>query len=277
MIVADALRRGAAELAAAGVPEAGRDARWLLAHMMGYAPDRLVLHMSDEVGTHAMARFEAALAARSARQPVAQIVGERLFWGRRFRITPEVLDPRPETEALIALALEEPFGTLLDLGTGSGAIALTLMAETGAETTATDLSPGALAVAGENAARLGLRPLFVLSDWFASVEGRFALIVSNPPYITEAEMDDLSPEVREWEPHLALTPGGDGLDAYRAIAAGARDHLLPGGRLLLEIGATQGAAVAALLREAGLDAVRVHPDMEGRDRVVAARAPAKTG
>ncbi|WP_435167763.1 peptide chain release factor N(5)-glutamine methyltransferase [Falsirhodobacter sp. 1013] len=273
MIVADALRAGAARLAAAGVPDAARDARWLLAHTMGFAPDRLVLHMQDEVGAHAAARFDTALTAREARQPVAQIVGERLFWGRRFRVTREVLDPRPETESLIALALAEPFTSVLDLGTGSGAIALTLMAETGATTTATDLSPGALAVAGENGARLGLRPTFVLSDWFARVEGRFDLITSNPPYIAEAEMAALSPEVRDWEPRMALTPGGDGLDAYRAIAAGAGAHLNPNGRVLVEIGAGQGPDVAALFRNAGLEDVRVHPDMDGRDRVVSGRTP----
>lgn len=273
MNVAEALREGAARLTAAGVPDAARDARWLLAHMMGYAPDRLVLHMGDDVGALAAVRFEEALTARAARQPVSQIVGERLFWGRRFRITSEVLDPRPETETLVALALAEPFASVLDMGTGSGAIALTLMAETGAETTATDLSPAALAVAGENAARLGLRPRFLNSDWFAKVEGQFDLIVSNPPYIAEAEMQDLAPEVREWEPRMALTPGGDGLAAYRAIAAGAMAHLAPKGRLLVEIGARQGVAVASLFASGGLAEVAVHTDIDGRDRVVSARCP----
>lgn len=274
MRVSDALREGTARLAAAGVPDAARDARWLLAHMMGFAPDRLILHMNDEVGARAAARYEDALVARAARQPVAQIVGERMFWGRRFRITREVLDPRPETEALVALALAEPFGSVLDLGTGSGAIALTLLAETGAATTATDLSPAALAVAGENAVRLGVKPTFLNSDWFAKVEGRYDLIVSNPPYIAEEEMAALAPDVREWEPLMALSPGGDGLDAYRAIAAGAADHLTRNGRVLVEIGAGQGQAVAALFHAAGLDQVTVHPDMDGRDRVVSARQAA---
>lgn len=274
MTLAEALRLAAARLKAAGVPDPARDARWLLAHMTGLSPDRLILHMQEDLGAIAAARFEKALVAREARQPVSQILGERLFWGRRFRVTREVLDPRPETETLVALALAEPFGHVLDMGTGSGAIAVTLMAETGAIGTATDLSPAALAVAGENAARHGVQPTFLISDWFRRVEGRFDLIVSNPPYISEAEMHDLSPEVREWEPQMALTPGGDGLDAYRAIAAGARAHLAAGGRLLVEIGAKQGPSVAELFRTAGLDDVVIHPDMDGRDRVVAARAPA---
>lgn len=272
MTVAEALRLAAARLTAAGVPDPMRDARWLLAHMTGFAPDRLILHMQDELGTLAAARFEKALTSREARQPVSQILGERLFWGRKFRVTREVLDPRPETETIVALALAEPFGRLLDMGTGSGVIAVTLMAETGAAGTATDLSRAALTIAGENAVRHGVHPTFLTSDWFGRVEGMFDLIVSNPPYISESEMADLSPEVRDWEPHMALTPGGDGLDAYRAIAAGAAAHLSVGGRLLVEIGATQGPAVAELFRAAGLDEIVIHPDMDGRDRVVAARA-----
>lgn len=271
MTFAEALREAAARLTAAGVPDAARDARWLLAHAAGHSADRLILHMSELVGLPALERFDAALVARCARQPVSQIVGERVFWGRPFRVTPDVLDPRPETESLIALALEEPFGSLLDLGTGSGAIALTLMAERDVPGMATDLSPAALAVAADNAARLGVRPSFRLSDWFAQVKGTFDLIVSNPPYIAAHEMPALAPEVREWEPHMALTPGGDGLAAYRAIASGAAAHLAPNGRLLVEMGPTQGAAVSALFRAAGLDDVAVHPDMDGRPRVVSAR------
>lgn len=271
-----AYRAAVARLAAAGVADAARDARLLLAHAMGIAPDRLMLALHDPLPPEAAQRFEAALAARAARQPVSQITGQRQFWGRSFRVTPDVLDPRPETETLIAAALEAPFARVLDLGTGSGAILLTLLAERpGAQGLAVDLSPAALAVAQGNAAALGLadRASFHLSDWFAAVDGRFDLIVSNPPYIAQDEMGDLSPEVRDWEPHLALTPGGDGLAAYRAIAAGALAHLVPGGRLLVEIGPRQGQAVAALFAGAGLQAPRILPDFDGRDRVVAASCP----
>lgn len=271
MRAADLLPDAVARLAAAGVADPPGDARRLLAFALGIAPDRLLLHLPDPVGPEAGARFAAALRARAARRPVAQIIGERLFWGRRFRVTRDTLDPRPETEVLVAAALERPFDRLLDLGTGTGAILLTLLAERGeARGLGTDISPAALAVAAENAACLGLeaRAQLRLSDWFGAVEDVFDLIVANPPYIAAEEMAGLSPEVRDWEPHLALTPGGDGLAAYRAIAGGAGAHLAPGGRVLVEIGPRQGAAVAALFRQAGLESVQVIPDLDGRDRVV---------
>lgn len=276
MTVADALRAVVARLMAAGVPGAAGDARALLAYALRIAPDRLTLHLSESVTPEAMQRLDAALAARAARQPVSQITGSRLFWGRTFRVTPEVLDPRPETETLVAAALSAPFSRVLDLGTGSGAILLSLLAERpGATGLGTDLSAAALAVAAQNAEALGLAARTVLqqADWFDGVTGRFDLIVSNPPYIAAAEMADLQPEVRDWEPHLALTPGGDGLRAYHRIAAGLRNHLAPGGRVLVEIGATQGLSVAELFRVAGLSGVSVLPDMDRRDRVVAARRP----
>ncbi|GGH47143.1 peptide chain release factor N(5)-glutamine methyltransferase [Frigidibacter albus] len=276
MTGAEALRAAVARLAAAGVADAPRDTRRLLAHAMGIGADRLLLHLGEALSPSVAAAFELAVAARAARQPVSQITGSRLFWGRAFRVTRDTLDPRPETECLIAAALERPFARVLDLGTGTGCIVLTLLAERPASRGGgTDLSQAALAVAAGNAADLGLadRVEFVASDWFTGVEGRFDLIVSNPPYITECEMASLAPEVRDWEPHLALTPGGDGLDAYRAIAAGAGGHLAPGGRLLVEIGPAQGAAVAALFAAAGLSQIRVLPDLDGRDRVVSAEAP----
>jgi release factor glutamine methyltransferase len=138
-----------------------------------------------------------------------------------------------------------------------------------------DISDAALEVARENSCDLGLdrRARFLRSDWFSGVAGAFDLILSNPPYIAAAEMDGLAPEVRDWEPHLALTPGGDGLDAYRAIARGAGARLMPGGRILVEIGPTQGQAVTKLFTAAGLEAVRVLPDMDGRPRVVVAVKP----
>lgn len=273
MTGSEALRDVTARLRAAGIATAGADARALLAHAMGVAPDRLVLHLGDPI---AEAVLEPLVAARLARQPVSQITGRRLFWGRSFRVTPNVLDPRPETETLVAEALREPFLRVLDLGTGSGCILLTLLTER-AEATGlgVDLSPAALAVAAANRADLGLAARADLAEgsWFRPVEGCFDLIVSNPPYIAEDEMPTLAPEVRDWEPRMALTPGGDGLGAYRAIAAGVRGHLAPGGRMLLEIGPSQGEAVAGLLAAQGLTDLRIHPDLDGRDRVVAAKCP----
>jgi release factor glutamine methyltransferase len=273
----DALRQAVPRLEAAGVEGAARDARVLLAHALGIAPDRLTLALADEMTEPQAMSYEEALLAREARQPVSQITGRRLFWGLSFRVTRDTLDPRPETETLVAEALTQPFLKVLDLGTGTGCILLScLRGMPMARGVGVDLSEAALEVASGNAVELGLasRARFLHSDWFSGVEGAFDLIVSNPPYIAADEMAGLDPDVRDWEPHLALTPGGDGLEAYRAIARGAGARLLPGGRLLVEIGPTQGLAVAALFAAAGLSDIRILPDMDGRDRVVAA---VKTG
>ena len=272
----DALRRAIPELQEAGIEDAARDARVLLAHALGIGHDRLTLKLQDEMTPPQEAMYDAALAARRARQPVAQITGRRLFWGLSFRVTRDVLDPRPETETLVAEALSRPFLKVLDLGTGSGCILLScLKGMPLARGLGTDISDAALQVAMGNTRDLGLeaRARFRKSDWFAGVTGAYDLIVSNPPYIAAEEMPALAPEVRDWEPHLALTPGGDGLDAYRAITRGAGARLMPGGRLLVEIGPTQGAAVADLFAVAGLQDVRVLPDLDGRDRVVTGEKP----
>ncbi|MCB2137268.1 MAG: peptide chain release factor N(5)-glutamine methyltransferase [Rhodobacteraceae bacterium] len=280
MTFAEALREGAARLAAAGIPGAAGDARRLLAHVAGIATDRLILMPERLLTDGQQSAFDMAIAARVSRQPVAQITGQRQFWGRTFRVTRDTLDPRPETELVVAAALERPFVKMLDLGTGTGCILLSCLAGMPFATgTGTDLSAAALAVAMENAAALGLgrRSRFRQADWFAGISGRFDLIVSNPPYVAAAEMADLAPDVRDWEPHLALSPGGDGLDAYRAIAAGAGGRLMAGGRLILEIGPTQAGAVAALLQAQGFDAPEIRTDLDGRDRVVIARQPGDPG
>ena len=275
----EVLAEGARVLGAAGIDGAARDARWLMAHALDVAPDRLVLALGDPVSAAQMARFQAAIAARLARQPVAQITGARLFWGRRFKVTPDVLDPRPETETLIAAALEHPFSNVLDLGTGSGAILLTLLAERpDASGVGVDLSPNALAVAQDNAQALGLegRARLHLSDWFAAVEGVFDLIVSNPPYIAESELEGLAPETRDWEPRMALVPegcDGSGLAAYRHILSRIGEHLAPGGRVLVEAGLGQGAEIAELFAQAGLTRVEMLEDMTGRVRIVRGESP----
>jgi release factor glutamine methyltransferase len=276
MTAAEALRAAVPRLVAVGNAGAARDARLLLAHAMEIAADRLTLHLPDPMTDAALVRFEAAIAARLMHQPVAQIIGQRLFWGRSFQVTRDTLDPRPETEILVEAALQRPFVRVLDMGTGSGCILLSLLADMPmAQGIGSDVSEAALAVAASNAARLGVqaRADFVASDWFARIDGRFDLIVSNPPYIAAEEMAGLSRDVLDWEPHGALTPGGDGLAPYRIIAAGAGARLLAGGRILLEIGPTQGPAVAQMLAAQGFAAVTVLQDFDGRDRVVCAQKP----
>ena len=264
-----ALREATLKLKEGGIADPGRDARLLVAHAAGIGADRLRLHEAEAFG--AQAALGDLLQQRLAHKPVAMIIGGREFWGRWFEVTPDTLVPRPETETLIETALAHDFGTLLDLGTGSGAIAVTLLAERPkARGCATDISAEALDVARRNAdaAGLGGRLELLCADWFAGVSGRYDLIVSNPPYIGRAELADLAPDVRNWDPPQALSPGEDALAAYRAICLGAGQHLSPKGRLIVEIGASQGAAVAELFRTSGLTQVQVIPDLDGRDRVV---------
>ena len=279
MTAQDALRLAIPRLTGAGIDNAPRDARLLLAYAMGIAPDRLTLHLPDTLSDPAQAAFGAAITARSNHQPVSQITGARQFWGRSFKVTEDTLDPRPETEILVAEALSRPFLKLLDLGTGTGCILLSCLADMPmASGVGSDLSAKALEVAQQNAAALKLthRARFIQSDWCAQIQGRFDLITSNPPYIAADEMPNLSPDVLQWEPHAALTPGGDGLDAYRKIAAQAPVRLLAQGRLLLEIGPTQSAAVTALLHAQGLINIRTLADLDGRDRVICAEKPQDT-
>ena len=273
MILRDVLSIGAGELRKAGIEEAMRDARRLMAGALGVEAGRLTLMERDELNPVTVAEFHDSIRQRCEGVPVSHLLGWREFYGRRFEVNRDVLDPRPETEALIAEALREPFEEVLDLGSGSGCILLTLLAERPeASGVGTDLSPGALTVAVlcteglEAAGRCAL----IESDWFGAVRGKYDLIVSNPPYIAADEMAGLARELSH-EPRMALTDEADGLNAYRAIAAGAGVHLRPQGRLLVEIGWRQGAAVAALFEAAGFADVRVLPDLDGRDRVVAGR------
>ncbi|RJL07193.1 peptide chain release factor N(5)-glutamine methyltransferase [Paracoccus aestuarii] len=270
MRLSDAQAQGAALLRAAGVEGASRDADRILAAVLGIEPGQLRITDDRLLSATESGEFNRGIAARALRQPVAQITGFRDFWAHRFKVTRDTLDPRPETEALVEAALARPWDSVLDLGTGTGAILISVLAaRPGARGTGTDISEAALQVARFNARRIGVDARFRQADWFQGVEGRFDLILSNPPYIAQAEMAGLAPDVRDWEPHQALTDGGDGLGAYRAIAAGACDHLTPKGAVLVEIGPSQGAAVSALFAQAGA-AVRVLPDLDGRDRVVLA-------
>jgi release factor glutamine methyltransferase len=271
----EALAWGVRRLREAGVPEAAGDARRLLARALGVEPGRLTLILPDTISYEEIKAYDALLARRTSREPVSHLLGLRAFWGRDFEVTADVLDPRPETEILVATALEEPFARILDLGTGSGCLLLTLLAERAAATgVGLDLSAAALEVAQRNATRLGVADRAALrpSDWFKEVDGLFDLIVSNPPYIALDEMPGLEPEVRDWEPRLALTDEGDGLNAYRTILEGAGRHLAPGGRLMVEIGPTQAEAVAMIGRNQGFASPETRRDLDGRARVCLFRA-----
>lgn len=256
-----ALRRElAAALAEAGIADADRDARLLLAEALRCAPGDLLLRADAPVPEEEARAARAFAARRAAGEPVARIRGRREFWSLDFLLSPDTLVPRPDTETLVEAALaacperDAPL-RLLDLGTGTGAILAALLAERPrAFGLGVDRSEGAARTARDNLVRNGLggRAQVMVGDWGAALAGRFDLVVSNPPYITSAEMTELPVEVRRYDPRLALEAGADGLDAYRAITAGLPRLLAPGAVAVLELGAGQEAAVAGLARNAGL-------------------------
>lgn len=220
------------------------------------------------------AEFERFIEARARHQPVAQIIGRRAFWKHEFRVTPDVLDPRPDTETLVEAALSVPFKDVLDLGTGSGCILISLLCDRPeAHGLGIDISPKALDVARGNGARIGIdaQVQWTVSNWFSEVTGEYDLIVSNPPYIDAQSYAALDRTVREFEPERALTPGSDGLEAYRLISAQAHRYLRAGGWLMVEIGYDQKHAVMALFEDQEFDEISSRNDLSGNDRVVIGR------
>ncbi len=254
------------------------EARSLLAFASGRSREALIARPEALVACEAFLVFEALAAARRDGAPMAYLLGRREFHGRDFTVSPDVLIPRPETEHLVAATLDRlPAGRrarVLDLGTGSGAIAVTLALEApGCDVTATDRSPAALAVARTNAARLGASMSFLEGDWFAALPrdaAPFDAIVSNPPYVAAGDPHLATGDLR-FEPTGALTDGGDGLEAYRAIVPAAARHLIAGGWLLVEHGHDQAAAVRALFAAAGFADLVVLDDLAGIPRVTGGR------
>ena len=249
------------------------DAEVLLLHALGKPRSWLFAHAEDAVDATVAAAYAALVERRAAGEPVAYLTGRRGFWTLELEVSPATLIPRPETERLVELALErlpsDAVVRVADLGTGSGAIALALASERPqARVVATDASAAALAVARRNAQRLGIRNVqFAQGDWLAPLQGeRFALVVSNPPYI-EADDAHLGQGDLRFEPASALASGSDGLDDIRRIVHDAREVLLPDGWLLFEHGWNQGEAVRALLCDAGYGEVFTARDIESRDRV----------
>ncbi|WP_395697233.1 peptide chain release factor N(5)-glutamine methyltransferase [Methylocella sp.] len=265
----------------AGLASPDLDARLLVCAALGLDHAALLRAPDAPLGEAGARRLAGFARRRLAREPVARILGAREFWGARFSLGAETLDPRPDTETLVEAALDgAPRGrtlNILDLGVGSGAILGALLLELPlAFGVGVDRAAQACAQARANLAALGLgtRAAFVCADWTAPLCGRFDLIVSNPPYVAHGDIARLEPEVRLHDPLLALDGGADGLDAYRAIAPGALRLLAPGGLLAFEVGAGQAEAVGALLREAGFGDFDSRRDLNGVDRVVSARRPA---
>jgi release factor glutamine methyltransferase len=242
------------------------DARLLLQHVLQCSHADLILHENDRLEDEKAKVFFQFVERRVAQEPVTKILGAREFYGRLFHVTPDVLDPRGDTETIVEMCLERRAQRVLDLGVGSGAILLTLLAEwPDAQGVGVDLSEAALLVARVNAESLGVaaRVSWVQSRWFESLDGKFDLIVSNPPYIPSADIAGLERDVRDYDPHLALDGGGDGLDAYRAIAAKASGFVARDGRVVLEIGWGQHDDVTDIFATQGFKLEAKRADLSG--------------
>ena len=279
-------REARARLAAAGVETAALDARLLVAAAAGVEPVVPLTDPDHELTDAALAVVESHISRRVAGEPVGRILGLREFWGMTFALSCEVLEPRPDTERLVEAVLDwcdagkgrdHPY-RFADLGTGSGAIAIALLGELpNAVAIATDMAPGALATARDNALRNGVGERFLpcLGDFASMLAPGMDFLVSNPPYISLKEESQLSREVREYDPRAALFAGEDGLDAYRVILPQTRALLDRFAPLFLEIGASQAASVVRLAKSEGLEDVQVFQDLAGLDRVVRAACVAK--
>lgn len=274
--LSDALNQATGILADAGIVSARQDARLLLSHVSGFTRAQLVTESETNLDSAMQARFDDLIARRVGREPVSHLLGSREFWSLSFVVNKAVLDPRPDSETLIDAALdrfpdlEAPL-SVLDLGTGSGCLLLSVLSERPHATgVGSDLSNSALEVASLNAERLGLakRARFVRDDWGAAINGIFDLILCNPPYISSVDMVGLEPEVANFEPHLALEGGEDGLVAYRRLLPEIKRLLSPTGTGIVEIGAGQAEAVVRIMAECGLALIEVREDLAGIKRCI---------
>ena len=283
MTVSQALRRAEHRLREAGVSEPALDGELLLRHVLGWDRAAVIARGGEPLATALETRFLALVEERAARRPLQHLTGTQAFWRHEFLVTPDVLVPRPETEVLVEAALElmrgraEPL--VVDVGTGSGCVALSIAAERpDALVHAIDVSPAALAVARENARRLRLQARVEMHEGdllapVARLEGRVDLVVSNPPYVDPIELPALAPEVRDHEPRHALLAAEPPYGIYRRLAREARRMLRPGGRLLVEVGQGMAETVAEAFGAAGLAGVETRPDLAGVARVVLGRRP----
>ena len=263
----------------AGIESPELDARWIIEHVTGLSRSEQILAENDQVTEDKKAKAISCLDRRIAGAPLDIIFGFKEFYGLRFEINEHVLSPRPETEMLVDFVLnqtkEDEAFRLLDLGTGSGAIVISILAHRpNASAIAVDISEAALEMAAKNAKihQVANRLSFIKSSWASALSDKFDIVVSNPPYIDTKAMTELSPEVRDHDPEISLHGGEDGLEAYRSILSQLSIILKPRGRIAVEIGYDQGQAVSDMFADAGLRSVEVSKDLSGNDRMVTAIA-----
>jgi release factor glutamine methyltransferase len=267
---------------AANIDSARIDARVLLGSVLGGGAEQVLAQSDRDLTAEESELFESYVRCREGLQPVSQILGEREFWSLAFKVSPHTLTPRPDTETIIEAALacvDKPPHRILDLGTGSGCILLALLSEwKNAFGVGVDACPNALAVAVENAQALGMaqRTRFTQADWheykwYENVEAPFDMVVSNPPYIPDADIEGLDADVRDFEPRTALAGGIDGLDSYRKIIADLPKVLRCGGWVVFEVGINQASEVTKLLVKAGFEPLENRFDLSGIERAIVAR------
>ena len=300
--VKDILTQAQDQLAAAGIDSPDLDARLLTQHVMGWTQTKLLLNLNHLASGDEVKGLQAAIDRRARREPVSRILGHRAFWKSDFKVTPQTLDPRPDSESLIEGALKYVApapASILDLGTGTGCLLLSLLIEWPKATgVGLDISDEAVMTARENALNLSPsrrkpgspdadetpasagvgdlveRAEFIASDWSGyRPAALFDLVISNPPYISDDEVPTLAPEVSQYDPLRALAAGPEGLDCYHSIAERLNNWLKPGGWALFEIGHTQAEAVKSILALHGMSVLHVLPDLAGSDRVIVARRP----
>ena len=268
------LADNAIKLSESGIEGAVRDARILTAYALQIPISDLSLKINEQVSGKITSKLEKLILRRINREPISKILGRRDFWGRTFYINENVLDPRGDTETLIDFVIEKPVKSVLELGTGSGAIAVTLACEwKEVHVTATDISEDAISMAKINAEKFNVQNKihFFKSDWFETVRGSFDLIISNPPYIGLVEKDEIAAEVIKYDPEIALFAGSDGMEAYKIIIPDLTKFLNPDGLVVLETGASQGIKVKNMMNAAGFIDAKIVKDLSGKDRLVAAK------
>ena len=274
MKLKEVLADTAIKLSGSGIEGAARDARILTAFALGIPISELSLKLNELVSDQIISELEKLILRRIDREPISKILGRREFWGRSFSINENVLDPRPDTETLIDFVIEKPVKSVLELGTGSGAIAVTLACEwKHVHLTAVDISEDAISMAKINAEKFNVQNKihFLKSDWFETVRGSFDLIISNPPYIGLVEQDEIAAEVIKYDPEIALFAGRDGLEAYKKIIPNLAKFLNPDGLVVLETGASQSNQVKNMMNAVGFIDAKIVKDLSGKDRLVAAK------
>ena len=280
-----ALKLATSRLAEAGIVEPRREARILVGHAVRLDPRAVPITTERPMDPDQWRQFNNVLGRRCTRRPMAQVLGQREFWSLNFEVSEDTLVPRPDSETLVEAVLDAfPSQTaairVLDMGTGTGCLLLSILSERpGAMGLGTDISEAAVTIARRNARRLGLdaRSRFEIADWTAGIVGPFDLVIANPPYICSAEIPSLEPEVGMFEPGLALDGGPDGLDCYRKIAANCRDLMAPDGRIVLETGLGQAKTVTRILSAAELAVLTIRRDLAGIERCLVAQSGRLSG